>query len=510
MENSILLFNGEFERFDGLKRYTWLAITNGIIIDGGSDEGYKKHWNNYKEKIDLNGKLVLPGFCDCHAHFVQTAIKEISVDLNGSKNHQEVKARIEAWVEEHPRTSIIRAFGLEISDLEEGRYPDRRTLDRFTKDYAIWINSRDFHCSMLNTRAFHELKVPLVMDGVEYDESDIPTGIIYGKANALTRKKIIQSFSASERYSSIIELSQKIVKKGITSIHIMEGGYEFYENDAEDMYKYKDDLPIDIELFYSTMDFKKIEKMKLGRIGGDIFLDGSFSSKSAAISEHYEEYNENGELYFTQEEVNEFILSSYEKNLNTTLHAVGDRALEQLLKAHQYAQEKFPNSSLRHRVEHVELSSKEQRLRAKQLGLIFSMQPAYEYFYGGKGRMYAQRLGDRYRNTNQFRQIIDDGLIICGGSDSDLTPIDPIIGIHAAVNHPVKENRTTVEEAVKMFTLNAAYSVKEESVKGSIEIGKFADLAILDTDIFDINEEFIVNSKVIGTIKNGCILYKNF
>lgn len=507
---SMLLFNGKFERFGNLQRYDWIAITNGIITNAGYKDGYIELWNKYKERVDLQGKLVLPGFFDCHAHFVQTAIKGISVDLNGAKSYKEIQERIDFWVEKHPRTSMIRAFGLEISDLEEGRYPDRKTLDKFTKDYAIWINSRDFHCSMLNTRAFHELKVPLIMDGVEYDEHDIPTGIIYGKVNALTRKKIIQSFSPSERYSSIIELSQNIIKKGVTSIHIMEGGYEFYENDAEDMHKYKDDLPIDIKLFYSTMDFRKIEKMKLDRIGGDIFMDGSFSSKSAAIAENYKNHKDNGELYFSQEEINEFILKSYEKNLNTTLHAVGDRALEQLLNAHSLAKSKFPSNNLRHRIEHVELSSKEQRERAKELGLIFSMQPAYEYFYGGKGRMYEERLGERYRYTNQFRKIIDDGIIICGGSDSDLTPIDPLLGIHAAVNHPVEENRVDVEEAVKFFTINAAYSVKEESIKGTIEIGKIADLAILDTDIFKINPELIIKSSVIGTIKNGCILYKNF
>lgn len=510
MENSMLLFNGEFKRFENARNYNWIAITNGIITHAGYEDEYKKLWTTYKERIDVGNRLVLPGFCDCHAHFVQTAIKGISVDLNGSKNYDEIKQRIDSWVEKHPRTSMIRAFGLEISDLEEGKYPDRRTLDKLTKDYAIWINSRDFHCSMLNTRAFHELKVPLAMDGVEYDSNNIPTGIIYGKVNALTRKKIIQSFSAAERYNSIIELSQNIVKKGITSIHIMEGGYEFYENDAEDMHRYKEDLPIDVNLFYSTMDFNKISKLKLDRIGGDIFIDGSFSSKSAAINENYNNHNENGELYFTQEEINEFILKSYEKNLNTTLHAVGDRALEQLLVAHENARIKFPESNLRHRVEHVELSTKTQRKRAKDIGLIFSMQPAYEYFYGGKGRMYEERLGERYRDTNQFRSILDQGIVICGGSDSDLTPIDPLLGIHAAVNHPVEENRVTVDEALKMFTINAAYSVKEENLKGSIEIGKLADLVILDKNIFETTPELIFESKVIGTIKNGCVLYKDF
>jgi len=509
MENSILLYNGNFERF-GPKRHSWIAVTNGIITDTGDDDGYEKHLKSHKDVLDLQGRLVLPGFCDCHAHFVQTAIKGISLDLNGSKNYEEIKRRIDEWIEKHPRTSIIRAFGLEISDLEEGEFPTRKILDKYTKDYAIWINSRDFHCSMLNTRAFHELKIPLIMEGVEYYENGNPTGRIYGKVNALTRKKIIQSFSAAERHNSIIELSKNIIKKGVTSIHIMEGGYEFYENDAEDMYKYKDHLMQDITLFYSTMDFKKIQNMNLDRIGGDIYIDGSFTSKTAAIKKNYNGDNQNGELYFTQDEVNEFILSSYEKNLNTTLHAVGGRALEQILCAHEYAISRFPNKKLRHRVEHVELSSKKQRVRAREIGLVFSMQPGYEYFYGGKGRMYEERLGERYKETNQYRKIIDEGIIICGGSDSDLTPIDPILGIHSAVNHPVKENSVSVEEAVKMFTINAAYSVKEESQKGTIELGKTADLVILDKDIFKLDPAKIITAQVAGTIKNGWILYKNF
>lgn len=509
MENKILLYNGNFKRF-GNQAYNWLGITNGIITDAGYGDRYLERMDEYTEKEDLAGKLVLPGFYDCHTHFIQTATKYISLDLNGSKDYRDIKDRIEDWIYKNPRASIIRAFGLEISDLKEGCYPTRKILDGFTRDYALWINSRDFHCSMLNTRAFNELKVPLTMEGVEYDDNETPSGRIYGKVNALIRKKIIQSYSASDRQKAIVELSQKILKKGVTSIHVMEGGFEFYENDAEDMNKYKNKLPVDINLFYSTMDFDKIEKMELKIIGGDVYLDGSFTSESAAITENYENLNSNGELYFTQEEINEFILKSYEKNLNTTMHAVGDRALEYLLKAHEYASLKYPLSRLRHRVEHAELASDSQIDRAAKLGLIFSMQPAYEYMYGGPGKMYESRLGKRHKNTNQFRKLVDKGIVICGGSDSDLTPIDPLLGIHSAVNHPVAKNRVSVEEAVKFFTLNAAFSVREESKKGSIEIGKTADLVMLDRDIFEIDPETIISAKVEATMKNGFIIYRTF
>ena len=509
MENNILLYNGNFWRF-GSKAYDWIGITNGIITDAGYGDSYVNCMDSYSEKEDISGRLVLPGFYDCHAHFVQTATKYISLDLIGCRSYSDIKDKIEEWIEKNPRTTIIRAFGLEVSNLEEGCYPTRKILDGFTKDYAIWINSRDFHCSILNTRAFHELKVPLAMEGVEYDDNSSPSGRIYGKANALTRKKIIQSYSPSDRYKSIVELSQRIIKKGVTSIHVMEGGFEFYENDARDMNRYKDQLPVDINLFYSTMDFEKVEEMGLEWIGGDVYLDGSFTSKSAAIYEKYNDHEGNGELYFTQDEINEFILKSYEKNLNTTMHAVGDRALECLITAHEHASSIYPVSSLRHRVEHAELASDSQIERASRIGLIFSMQPAYEYMFGGPGKMYERRLGKRYRETNQFRKLTDMGIVICGGSDSDLTPIDPVLGIHAAVNHPVEENRVSVEEAVKFFTINAALSVKEEKRKGSIEIGKLADLVILDRDIFSIAPEEIISAEISATIKNGFVVYRNF
>ncbi|MDF2677546.1 MAG: exoenzyme regulatory protein aepA, partial [Bacillota bacterium] len=260
----------------------------------------------------------------------------------------------------------------------------------------------------------------------------------------------------------------------------------------------------------STTDIAKIKSNGINRIGGDIYIDGSFTSMSAAISFNYKDTNKNGNLYFSQDEINEFVLECYKNNLDTAFHAVGDRAVEQVLNAHIYAQSILPNKKQRHRIEHVELTSPEQKKKARELGIIFSMQPAFEYYYGGSNGMYANRLNSNYKKTNEFRKIFDEGIIVCGGSDSDLTPIDPILGIHAAVNHPVIENSISVEEAIKMFTINAAYAVREENKKGSIEIGKIADLVILDKDIYKINTKSVITTQVIGTIKNGKFLYKNF
>lgn len=121
--------------------------------------------------------------------------------------------------------------------------------------------------------------------------------------------------------------------------------------------------------------------------------------------------------------------------------------------------------------------------------------------------MYSQRLGKKYVETNKFREIIDGGLILCGGSDSDVCDYNPFVGIHSAVNHPVKKHRISLYEAIKMYTLNGAYAIFEENNKGSLEIGKLADIIILDTDIFKIDTENIDKVKVLCTIKSGKILY---
>ena len=146
--------------------------------------------------------------------------------------------------------------------------------------------------------------------------------------------------------------------------------------------------------------------------------------------------------------------------------------------------------------------------RARELGLIFSMSPTYEYIWGGPNKLYNERLGDNYKVTNPFKEIISQGVVVCGGSDCDVTPADAILGIHSAVNHPVKEHRVDVYDAIKMYTFNGAYGIFEEDKKGTLEIGKLADIVILDKDIFNVDKEKIKDIRVNTTIKDGKVIFK--
>ena len=146
--------------------------------------------------------------------------------------------------------------------------------------------------------------------------------------------------------------------------------------------------------------------------------------------------------------------------------------------------------------------------KAAELGIVFSMQPAYESQWGGENKMYQQRLGDKYKETNPFRAILDHGIRICGGSDSDTTEINYLHAIYHAVNHPVPRHRVTTMEAIRMFTSDAAYAIGKEQEKGILKAGALADVILLDGDILRAEGEALKDLQVVTTLKSGRVIYK--
>jgi predicted amidohydrolase YtcJ len=177
------------------------------------------------------------------------------------------------------------------------------------------------------------------------------------------------------------------------------------------------------------------------------------------------------------------------------------------LKAHERAIALTGITGLRHRLEHVELPTQEHIEMAANMGIIFSVRPFYECQWGGRGKMYEKRLGENYKRTNPFREIIDGGVLACGGTDSDVCKANIIYGIHAAVNHPVKKHRIKVEEAIEMFTCNGAYAIGKEKEKGLLKEGYIADIVVLDGDILKTDTNKIKNLSVRFTIKSGEVVY---
>lgn len=507
MYADIIIKNSKCMTMKEKQVFEWLAIKDGKIIELGNGEEYHSLLGDCSIVLDAKGNTVLPGLIDSHFHLVQTALNEESVNLYGVSSFDEIGEKIQKMEQKKPGDAIV-GVRLEKEHLQGKQFPSREILDQFSNEVPIWINSLDYQVSMLNTYGLLYYKIPFRTEGIELDSNGVPTGIFRGKANAALRTNILNHYPDKKREQNIRKLIPKLLQVGITTINAMEGGYMYSDKDANFVYEHVEDYDIDMVLFYQCMDIEAVGEKNLKRIGGSLYIDGTMGARTAALTFEYADApGEMGRLVFSQQELNEFVEKCYLEKLQLSLYTIGDRAIEMALKAHEHASFRTGIRGLRHRMEHVELANLKQIQRANKLGIIFSMNPTYERYWGGPNKMYFQRLGKYFNQTNKFREIIDAGVIVCGGSDSDVCEYNPFIGIHSAVNHPVRSHRISLYEAIQMYTSNAAFAIFEEKNKGSLEIGKLADIIILDREIFSMDEREIDKTRVLCTIKSGKILH---
>lgn len=512
MQADILIKNGKCATMKGQEIVHWLAVKNERIVGMGCKDSYDAFVSPDTLILDAEGNSVLPGFIDSHFHLVLTALNAASLDLSQATNFDEIGMLLSEAAGKNPGQHI-RGIHLQQERLKERQFPNRLVLDKYCSNAPVSLHSSDYQVSVLNTHAMLYFKIPFTTAGVEMDEKQMPTGVFRSQANAILFSNTLKDVTDDYRKAMVSNVMNKLLSNGITTLHAIEGGRmgdrEDFDQDSQFLYRYAKEFPIDMTLFYPTMNIEKVKSIGLSRIGGDLYIDGTIGGHTAALTFPYADRpDSSGKLWIPQEDINELVLNCYKNRLQLSLFTLGDRAVEAALIAHEKAMEATGVAGLRHRLEHVELSSQDQLRRASELGLVFSMQPAYELYWGGEGKMYQQHLGDHYRNTNPFRAIVDHGIVICGGSDSDVTEPNPLLGIHGAVNHPVPEHRLQIWEALQLFTCNGAFSTFEEETKGTLEVGKLADIVLLNKDILKIPPEKIKDIKVSATIKSGELLYQ--
>jgi predicted amidohydrolase YtcJ len=236
-------------------------------------------------------------------------------------------------------------------------------------------------------------------------------------------------------------------------------------------------------------------------------MDGSLGAHTAALFEPYtDEPTTKGLLIMPPDVLDEKAKAANSNGNQIAIHAIGDYAIECVINSIQAALKDKPRKDHRHRIEHCEILTAGQIERIKQLGIIPAVQPNFVGEWAGPGSMYEQRLGkERNRLNNPYRIMLDEGITIAFGSDG--MPFHPIYGVWSAVNHGIKEARIKLVEAIKCYTLNCAYASFEDDQKGSIEVGKLADIAVVDRDLMETKPEEIRDAKVYMTIVGGKILY---
>jgi predicted amidohydrolase YtcJ len=453
------------------------------------------------EQISLPDKFIIPGFVDSHTHILGTGMQKIFPDVSEIESLEQLFETIISASYLARQFQFLLIYNFEPDKIKEKRYPNKNELDKVISNYPVLLYRIDGHSGVLNTKGLEEIieaDNKLLENGAEHDQYQNPTGVMRGKAYEFTARYFNKKINPEIRLQAFFKACQLAIQAGVTTLVTMLGT-EVDNISCELLLEYQSKLPIDVIPFYQTRDISRIQKLGLPRIGGCILIDGSFGSHTAALTEPYSDKpDNNGILYLSDETLEKFFCSADENNLQTAVHAIGDLAIEQVVRVF----EKFLKINRnRHRLEHCELLHEDLIKRISDLGLIISAQPAFEYYWGGPNKMYAKRLGSRWQNTNPFQKMIEKGIIIAGGSDAPITPINPLLGIKAATNTPNPQHSISLLQALKMFTYNSVYAVKMENQIGSLQPGFNADFVVLEHDPLQTTD-----NKILQVYKAGKLI----
>lgn len=458
--------------------------------------------------------VIVPGLIDSHTHPLEAGLQELFADLSAAGSVSEVQERLRDRRTDALDRGMMLGFGLEPDRLSERRYPNRNELDAVIPEKPVFVYRVDGHSAVANSAGLQlvQARWPDVNAlGMETDSKGMPTGVLRGEAYEKASRVFKHKLSPETMLEALRLSGRKAAAAGTTTIGALVG----VEDTTDDEWRVLLDglaaCDVNTVPYLQTWNVEVPRRFGLRQAGGCLLIDGSFGSRTAALNEDYSDApGSNGAAYVTDDKLFLFLREAASAGLQTAVHAIGDRAVEQVVRCHEQLDQgpgvgvRGSGNPLRHRVEHAELLSDSLIARIARLGLLLGVQPAFEAHWGGPGRMYAQRLGERWRSTNPYRRLLESDVRLAGGSDYPITAVDPIAGIRAAIGHPNPLQTVKGDEALAMFTSSAAYALNREELCGTIEPGKDADLTVLTSD-----PRTSVDCRVVATYRSGTCTYKN-
>lgn len=484
-----------------------LIIKDDKIMAVGAWQDMKRTLPRRALLRDLGGTTLLPGFTDGHVHMAATGFLETAVDCAHMRNLSELFRSVEIAASGREPGELILGLRLDVSELEEERDPTMAELMAAAPQHPLYIRHRTGHSSLANHLALELLDLPVSQPGVCLDEDGAPTGLLIAQATQLATQRMYARYAQQIGYEAAFRAtSERAAEAGCTTVHALDD-----LEAVRALLPLEGELPVRVIPYAQTFDVSAVKELGLPRLGGchACALDGDFDMHTAALLEPYVgEGNHCGVLYHDDDVLEAFVLEAHREGLQLAFHAVGDLAVEQALRAFEYAQRQHPRSGARHRIEHAQLMTEEQIARAKAVGAVVSVQPSFNYVW--PHQTYPQYIGKRSSRIDPLASLKRAGIPLLGGSDSTVTPLEPILGIHSAVNHSRSEERLSVAEAIDIFTRQAAYSTFDEARRGSLEEGMDADLVVVGEDPFDIDPAELESLNVLMTVTRGQIVFEDY
>jgi predicted amidohydrolase YtcJ len=528
----LILLNGRI--WTGNKKQIWaeaIAAKGERIIFVGANTDAKKLADAKTRVIDLQGKLALPGFIDDHTHFIEGGFHLLSVDLRDAATPAEFAERIRNRAAKLPKGRWIRGGDWD-HEHWGGELPNRQWIDKFTADNPVFVTRLDGHMGLANSAALKlagltkDTPSPsggtIVKDAVTGE----PTGVLKDDAMSLMYKVIPDESDAE--YDEALQASLNYAASvGVTSVQDITGwrDYEIYK-------KFKNSNRLTVRVYARTpmsqwqRQAELVKQQGAGdhwlKLGGlKAFMDGSLGSTTALFFEPFTDAPDNRGLMLEantpEGKLKETMKQADKAGLQCSIHAIGDKANHLLLNYFEAIEKENGKRDRRFRIEHAQHLLPDDIKRFAQLGVIPSMQP---YHAADDGRWAEKRIGkERIKTTYAFRSLLDAGAVLTFGSDWFVAPLSPLAGIHAAVtrqtidgknpNGWVPQQKISVEEAIRAYTSSCAYAEFAENDKGTLEVGKLADIVVLSQDLFKINANDIEKTKVVYTIVGGRIIRGN-
>ncbi|MEM3403820.1 MAG: amidohydrolase [Nitrososphaeria archaeon] len=507
-----------------------VAVKGNKIICVGTEEDVKKLIGDNTCVLNLEGKPVLPGFEDCHCHLISYGLSLSQVDLSDLTDIKNLLKRVEIKAKNLPNDFWIRGHSWDQEKMG-GNWPTRFDLDSVSPNNPVLLTRICCHIAVANSKALElagiSKETPDPVGGeIERDKvTGEVTGLLKDSAIDLVEKVIPQA-TRDEIKTAIKLITRKALEKGVTSIEDVGVGWEEV-NIYSDLYldgelgirmSFLIDVGFLDEMIKRSMRSPyPLHKGWVNVTGVKVFADGSLGGRTAYLKEPYlDRLDTCGLPMLSQDDLNKIVLKANQFGIQVAVHAIGDAANEMVIKAFENSLSSIgykKYSKLRNRIEHCSVLNDFLLSKYKELGVLASIQLSFE---ASDRNWIIKRVGkERIRYVYAWRSLLDSDLVCIGGTDCPIEVLDPIIGLYNVSNRErgivdddlYLQQKISVREGLELITKNAAYGTFEEDVKGTIEVGKYADMVVLSKDLLEVGREEILNAKVLMTIVDGKILF---
>lgn len=481
--------------------YRYLIEDKGRILYVGN--ALPEEYKNVK-RLRLGKRALVPAFVDTHQHFASYSTFHAGLNVMEAKSNQEIAEVIQSFAAASSQKTLI-AFGISPHSVQEKQLITRRELDGACSDKEIMVVKYDGHACVINTKLLQKLRKKICrLRGYHPDTGEMNQEAFFAVSNYITN-----SISIPELIKNMQTAVDDLAAKGIGCVHTVSG-VGFIANldiSMEQLFAKGLNNGFQIRVFPQSLNVKAAIRRKIPRIGGcfECALDGCFGSHDASLHSPYiDDEKDYGVLYYEDERIQDFCKKANRAGLQIELHAIGDRAFDQACRCIKAALDDYPRTDHRHGIIHDCLPTEEGISICKKYDIQMPVQSAFIDWPQEPENYLKSILGkERTEKLNPIRTFLQNDILVSFGSDAPCTEPDPIMWMDKAVNNPNTKEEITIEEALRCCTYNGYKACFDEKDRGSLEIGKIADMVILSENPYEIEKEKIGEIKVERTILKG-------